>query len=39
MVKIEEYLKEHKTDALKLDAMLVRALPYVKAFQKHYSSP
>ncbi|GIX40522.1 MAG: peptidase S41 [Leptospiraceae bacterium] len=36
--KAEEYLKKHEHDAIKPDAMLIRALPYIKAM-KVYPKP
>lgn len=38
LIKAENYLKQHQNDAIKPDAMLIRALPYLKAM-KVYPKP
>ncbi|MCS7204648.1 MAG: S41 family peptidase [Leptospiraceae bacterium] len=37
-IKAEEFLKQHQHDAIKPDAMLIRALPYIKVM-KLYPNP
>ena len=32
---VKKYIKEHKSDALRLDYMLIRAIPYIHALKAH----